>query len=403
MGAATLHHRIVIVGGGTAGVTVAARLRRAGEDDVLLVEPARTHWYQPLFTLVGGGLAELAASSRAEADVIPQGVQWIRDAAVAFEPERSAVHTSLGLELHYDALVVCPGLHCDWDTVPGLPDALGRDGLSSNYRPDLAPRMWPFLRDLRAGTAVFTLPSGPVKCGGAGQKIAFLAADWYRRRGVLDSNHLILVIPGDGLFGVPEFAAVLEEVVRRYGIDVYYEHELVEVDPDHHELILADRRAGQDRKRQLHYDAAHIVPPQRAPGVVSASPLADPDNPGGFVQVDRNTLQHLRYPNVFALGDVAGTPNSKTGAAVRKQAPVVVDNLRAMLAGRPPRSCYDGYSSCPFTTARNRVLLAEFDYSLRPHKTVPFIDTQRERYDMWLLKRYGLPFIYWQLMLRGLA
>ncbi|MGH4010000.1 MAG: FAD/NAD(P)-binding oxidoreductase [Pseudonocardiaceae bacterium] len=403
MAASRFHHRIVIVGGGTAGITVAARLRRAGEDDLLLLEPAKIHWYQPLFTLVGAGLARMAASCRPEVDVMPQGVQWMRDAAVGFEPERSTVITSRGLELRYDALVVCPGLHCDWDAIPGLPETLGRDGLSSNYRPDLAPLTWSFLRDLRGGTAVFTMPSGPVKCGGAGQKIAYLAADWYRRRGVLDSNHLVLVVPGNGLFGVPEFAVVLQDVVRRYGIDVHFEHELMEVDPKHKEVILADRRTGRETKRRLRYDVAHVIPPQRAPDSVSSSPLADPGDPRGFVEADRYTLQHPRYPNVFTLGDVASAPNSKTGAAVRKQAPVVVDNLQAALAGRPVRSRYDGYSSCPITTARNRVLLAEFDYSLRPHKTLPFINTQQERYDMWLLKRYGLPFIYWHFMLRGLA
>jgi sulfide:quinone oxidoreductase len=334
---------------------------------------------------------------------MPQGVQWLKDSVVGFEPEKSTVTTAGGMKVGYDGLVVCPGLLCDWDAIPGLAGGLGCHGLSSNYRADLAPRMWPFLRDLRGGTAVFTLPDGPVKCGGAGQKIAFLAADWYRRQGVLGANRLVLVIPGNGIFGVPEFAEVLEQVVDRYGIEVLFGHELVEVDPDGRQMVLADRGAGEGAKVRIGYDAAHVVPPQRAPAFVAGSPLAAADDPRGFVEVDRHTLRHTRFGNVFALGDAAGSPNSKTGAAVRKQAPVVVANLLAALAGRPLPAGYDGYSSCPITTARNRVLLAEFDYTLRPHKTVPVVDTQRERYDMWLLKRYGLPFIYWNLMLRGRA
>lgn len=240
-------------------------------------------------------------------------------------------------------------------------------------------------------------------CAGAPQKIAYLAADWWRRSGVLRDIHVVLVLPTPKLFGVPEFNAVLEEVVARYGIDVRFEHEVVAVHPDERELIVASRRPGSDDKFPLPYDLAHLVPPQSAPDWVKHGPLADPADPRGWVAVDRHTLQHVSWPEIFALGDAASTPNSKTGAAIRKQAPVVVRNVRAVLAGREPSASYDGYASCPITTARNRMLLAEFDYTLRPHPTIPGIDTAKERYDMWLLKRYGLPFLYWNLMLRGLA
>lgn len=395
-------HRILIIGGGSAGLTLAARLRRAGEHDVAVVEPSRDHYYQPLWTLVGGGRAPLSISRRNEADLIPAGVRWVQDSAAEIDPAGRTVTLGSGSRIGYQALAVCPGIQLDWDELPGLSGTLGMRGVSSNYRVDLASKTWEFLRDLRSGTAVFSLPAGPVKCPGAAQKICYLAADWYRRQRALGRIRLVLVLPTPAIFGVPEFARVLEQVVERYGIDLRLEHELVEVDADRREVIIADRRDGGGKER-LGYDVLHVVPPQSAPDWIKQGPLADAADPKGWVKVDPHTLQHSVYPEVFALGDVCNAPIAKTGAAVRAQAPVTARNIRDHLAGRSLSAHYDGYAACPFTTSRNRMLLAEFDYTCRPHPTIPFINTQRERYDMWLLKRYGLPFFYWHLMLRGLA
>jgi sulfide:quinone oxidoreductase len=398
-----VRHRIVIIGGGSAGISVASRLLRAGERDVAVIEPSDVHYYQPLWTLVGGGLAPAAESVRPEASVMPKGADWVKDRAVAVDPVSRRVELASGEEVSYDFLVVCPGLALDWDRLPGSGETLGRNGVSSNYQFDLAPKTWAMIKDLRAGTAVFSMPSGPIKCAGAPQKICYLAADWWRKQGVLPNIHVVLVLPTPAMFGVPEFSKVLEEVASRYGIDVRLQHEVVEVDPEKREVIIANRANGKEDKFSLGYDFAHLVPPQSAPGWVKQSPLADPANPGGYVQIDKHTMCHVRFPEVFSLGDAGSSPNSKTGAAVRKQAPVVVANLKAAMAGRDLVASYDGYASCPLTTARNRMLLAEFDYTMKPHPTIPFIDTKKERYDMWLLKRYGLPFMYWNLMLKGLA
>jgi sulfide:quinone oxidoreductase len=396
-----MRRRIMIIGGGTAGISVAARLRRAGQHDIALVEPSNVHYYQPLWTLVGGGRAPISRSVRDEADVMPKGVQWIQDWAEEINPDSQVVRTRTGVKLGYDFLVVCPGIQLDWSRIPGLTETLGRNRVSSNYSYDLAPKTWEFLKDLRGGVALFTHPSGPIKCAGAPQKIAYLAADWWRKQGVLKDIKVVLALPTPAIFGVPEFARVLEQVVDRYGIDLRLQHELIEVDPDRREAVLVDRQA--DQKLRLSYNFLHAVPPQSAPDWIKQGPLADPKDPNGYVEVDKHTHQHVRYPNVFALGDAGSTPNSKTGAAIRKQAPVVVKNLLAVMADREPPAKYDGYASCPLTTARNRMLLAEFDYTMKPHPTIPLMNTQRERYDMWLLKRYGLPFMYWNLMLQGRA
>lgn len=396
------HHRILIVGGGNAGISVAARLRRAGQDDVALVEPSDKHYYQPLWTLVGGGCAAAKESVRDQVTVIPRGVRWIKDRATVIDPDNQTVAIGSGELVGYDYLVVAPGIQLDWDKIHGLGGTLGKHGVSSNYDYDLAPKTWEFVRSLRRGTAVFTMPSGPIKCPGAAQKIAYLAAHYWQQQGVLGDIHVILALPTPTLFGVPEFRVVLEKVVERYGIDVRFEHELVEVDPDAREATLVNRQGGAGERVRLPYDVMHVVPPQSAPDWIKKSPLATA-SPTGYVEVDKHTHQHVRWRNVFSLGDAGSTPNSKTGAAIRKQAPVVTANLLAVMSGRDPSARYDGYAACPFTTARNKMLLAEFDYTMKPHPTIPLIDTQKERRDMWYLKRRGLPFLYWNLILRGLA
>jgi sulfide:quinone oxidoreductase len=395
------HHSVLIVGGGTAGISVAARLARAGQDDVGIIEPATTHYYQPLWTLVGGGRAPLAESARPEAAVMPKGVDWIQDAAADIDPADRKVILGSGRHVTYDHLVVAPGIQLDWDKVQGMTSALETPMVSSNYTYGLAPKTWARIRAMRSGTAVFTMPAGPIKCAGAPQKIAYLAADHWRREDVLKDIRVVLVLPTPAMFGVKVFSDELDRVVARYGIEVRLNSEVTEIDGDGRLAVVTDNVAGT--KEAIQYDFLHVVPPQSAPDWLKATPLADAANPNGYVEVDKATMRHLRYPEVFALGDAGSTPNSKTGAAIRKQAPVVVENLLSVMAGEEPTAQYDGYASCPITTARDRMLLCEFDYTLQPHPTIPLIDTTHERYDMWLLKRYGLPFMYWNLMLRGRA
>lgn len=314
---------------------------------------------------------------------MPRGVHWVKHRAETVDPDAQTVTTASGTVLGYDFLVVCPGIQLDWGKVPGMADSLLTPAVSTNYSYELAPKTWQIINGLRSGTAVFTMPAGSIKCAGAPQKIAYLAADYWRQQGVLDDIRVVLVLPTPGMFGVPQFAAVLEQVVARYGIEAHKNSELVEVDPHSRLAVIGNNAAGT--KDEITYDLMHVVPPQSAPDWIKRSPLADPANPAGYVEIDKNTLQHTRWPNVFALGDAGSSPNSKTGAAIRKQPPVVAKNLTSVMAGGAPTASYDGYASCPLTTARDKMLLAEFDYTMKPHPSFPprLIDAQKARKDMW--------------------
>lgn len=388
-------HTIVIAGGGTAGITVAALLRARGVTGIAIIEPSDKHYYQPLWTLVGAGVFPKEVTERTEADYIPDGVTWIRDAVDAFEPDAGAVVTRGGTRVSYEQLVVAVGIQLDWHRIDGLAAALGQDGIVSNYRYDLVDATWRELQAFDGGTALFTFPATPVKCAGAPQKIMYLADDHLRRRGVRDRARIVFASAGAKIFGVEHYARTLRKVIERKGIETLFRHDLIAVRPAAREAVF--RHCDQGNEVVIPYRLLHVVPPQSAPDVVKRSPLADP---AGWAQADKHTLQHPRFPDVFALGDASSLPTSRTGAAIRKQAPVLVDNLLAHRAGVPLTARYDGYASCPLVTGYGKLVLAEFDYDGKPVESFPF-DQSQERYSMYALKAYALPELYWNGMLRG--
>lgn len=400
--ATTSHHNVLIIGGGAAGITVAASLRkRQGKRKlgIAVIDPGRTHYYQPALTLVGAGACALADTRREEASLIPPGVTWIQDRAALFDPENNTVSLGGGSQVSYDYLVVCPGLCLDWDRIEGAAQALGDNGVCSNYDPRHAEYSWQCLQGLKPGArALFTQAPLPFKCPGAPQKMAYLSADYLRKQGIAHQCELHFLTHAPAMFAVPLFARELVKVAARHNIQVHFQHNLVAIDG-------ANRRAtfevvggeNSGARIELEFDMLHATPPQSPPVEIRSSPLA---NEAGFVELDQGTMRHTRYGNVFGLGDAGSTPNSKTAAAVRKQAPVVVRNLLQVMAGNALRDTYDGYASCPLTTAYGKVLMAEFCYGGKVTPTFP-LDPRKERWFYWWIKVTGLPFFYWNYMLRG--
>lgn len=387
---------VIIVGGGTGGITVAARLaKKKIFSSITIIEPSSTHYYQPIWTLVGGGIVPKEISERREADVIPQGVDWVHDAVTSFQPEHNSLVTQTGQKWTYKYLVVSPGMEIFWDRIQGLKENLGRNGVCSNYSYETVDSTWREIHNFKGGRAVFTFPNTPIKCGGAPQKIMYLAEDYFRRMHIRNECEVIFASAGAQIFGVKKYAEKLASIVQKRDIHTLFKNNLVAIDGQKHEAHFKNVETQQETV--LKYDMIHVTPPMGAPAFIRNSPLADKE---GWISVDKFSLQHTSYPNIFGLGDASSLPTSRTGAAIRKQAPTLVDNLINLSQGKPLSAKYNGYTSCPLVTRYGKVILAEFDYDGNPCESFPF-DQSKERTSMYILKKHFLPAMYWEGMLKG--
>ncbi|EPE63066.1 pyridine nucleotide-disulfide oxidoreductase family protein [Exiguobacterium sp. S17] len=392
------HYRVVIVGAGTGGISVAARLLREKHhlaDEVLLIDPETKHYYQPLWTLVGAGAAKKEESERDMATLIPKGAKWLQDKVVSFDPEANQVETAVNGTIHYDYLVVASGIEIDWGRIKGLEATLGTKQVCSNYSYQHVDYTWDTLRGFEGGTALFTHPASPVKCGGAPQKIMYMAEDYFVKTGVRDNSKIVFGSANPAIFDVAKYRTALEKVLERKRIDTHFRVNLIEIKADDKVAVFEQLDSGETF--EVRYDMIHVTPPMQAPTFIRESKLADA---GGWVDVDMYTLQHKQYKNVFGLGDCTNLPTSKTGAAIRKQAPVVAKNVGDLMYGQVPVASYDGYSSCPIVTGYNKLILAEFDYEKVPQESMPF-NQAKERHSMYILKKDFLPVMYWNGMLKG--
>lgn len=402
--AASDSHQVVIVGGGAAGIAVAASmLARSKGLDIVIIDPAEVHYYQPGWTLVGCGVFTPEQTRRPLDSLIPKGARRIKAGVVAFDPANNAIILEGCRVVKYEWLVVAPGLKLDWAAIEGLPETLGKNGVTSNYRYDLASYTWRLVKEFSGGKALFTQPSMPIKCAGAPQKAMYLSCDTWRRSGILKSCDVEFLNAGPVLFGVADYVPPLMKYVDGYGINLSFGQNLIRVDGPAKTAWF--RKTGKDGDSEIverKFDMIHVVPPQTAPDFIRASALAADT---GWVSVDQNTLKHTEYENIYSLGDVMSAPNAKTAAAARKQAPVVAENLLADMGklSSTRRAIYDGYGSCPLTVERGKIVLAEFAYGGKRVPSFPrwLINDLKPSRVAWFLKEKMLPPIYWQAMLKG--
>jgi sulfide:quinone oxidoreductase len=330
---------------------------------------------------------------------MPAGVHWLKEQVFGVDPDSSRVVCSSGKVIEYRCLIAAPGIKLDWDGIAGLRETLGSNGVTSNYSIQHAPYTWELVRGLQSGRAVFTQPPMPIKCAGAPQKALYLSCDHWQRQGRLGKIQADFYLAGGVLFGVPDYVPALEGYVRRYNANLHFNRTLKAVDGPARTAVFAP--AGETgEEQQVQFDMLHVCPPQQAPDFIRASALSDS---AGWIEVDAETLQHARYPNIFGLGDAAGTSNAKTAAAVRKQAPVVAANAIALLRGKELGAAYEGYGSCPLTVERGRVVLAEFNYAGKLAPTLPkwIMDGTKPTRLGWLIKASLLSPMYFHLMLKG--
>ncbi|KIN73484.1 bifunctional protein tyrosine phosphatase family protein/NAD(P)/FAD-dependent oxidoreductase [Sulfitobacter guttiformis] len=395
-------YEVVIVGAGAGGIAAAASLKsRKPGLEIAIIDPADIHYYQPGWTMVGGGIFAAEETSRTMGSLIPKDVHWIKAAVAAFEPENNAIILEGCRVVKYGRLIVCPGIKLDWDSVEGLVETLGQNGVTSNYRYDLAPYTWQLVERMKQGRAIFTQPPMPIKCAGAPQKAMYLSGDAWHRRGVLDNIDIEFNTAGGVLFGVKDYVPALMEYVKKYDASLNFFHNLIAIDGAAQKAWFDVSKPDTPVERvEMEFDMMHVCPPQTAPDFIRVSALADA---AGWIDVDQATLRHKTYDNIWSLGDVMNAPNAKTMAAARIQAPVVAENIIADMRGGNPVAQYNGYGSCPLTVERGKIVLAEFGYGgvLLPSFPKVVIDGTKATRAAWFLKEKILPPVYWKGMLKG--
>ncbi|XP_026647058.1 sulfide:quinone oxidoreductase, mitochondrial isoform X2 [Zonotrichia albicollis] len=326
------YYEVLVLGGGAGGISMSARMkRRVGAENVAVVEPSKTHYYQPLWTLVGGGAKQLAASARPTESLIPSGVEWIKSRVTAFNPDKNYVCLENDIKVSYKYLIIALGISLH-----------------------------------------------------------------YEKTGKRSKANIIFNTSLGVIFGVKKYADALLEIIKDKNIVVNYKRNLIEVRADKQEAVF-EKLDIPGETEIFQYEMLHVTPPMGPPAVLIDSPVSDAS---GWVDVDKETLQHKKYPNVFGIGDCTNLPTSKTAAAVAAQSGVLDKTISLVMKNKLPVKKYDGYTSCPLVTAYNKVILAEFDYNGQPLETFP-IDQSKERRTMYHMKADMMPLLYWNALLKG--
>ena len=393
---------VVIIGSGAAGMSIANRLSNALPNGKLtVIDPRAPSYYWPGLTLVATGLWPMDKVLIDTADFMPARADWIKESVKTINPSNNSLETDAGRKVSYDYLVVAPGIDYDYEAIEGMDvKAIGSNGLTSVYQsPEAAAKSWTAIHKFvnEGGQGVFTLPKTPIRCAGAPLKMTFLTKDRIAQAGTEAKANIAFYSALPNVFSLPYFSDFTINRWKEMGTPTHLNHNLKAVD-------LAARKASfatANGDVVVDYDLLHVVPPMRAPESVRHSELAWKEGNfagGGWLAVDKGTLQHTDFKNVFGCGDVNGTPRGKTAATVKLSVPIVVANLLSVIEGKEPEMIFDGYTSCPLLTKFGSAMLIEFDYEGKLTPTFAFIDPKQESWFAWVMKEQMLKPTYLKML-----
>jgi len=383
---------VVILGGGSAGVMFANRMRREFSEDtvkITVIEKRDTHFYQPAFTLVVFNLDTPENLTRPVKDLFYEGINLIADEATKIDPQNNKVATSKHGEISYDYLVIATGAKLVYDAPEGMKEGLDRGkNVFMFYTLDRAIQLREALKKFEGGTIVSSICEMPIKCPAAPAKFIMLAEDEMRRRGIRDKCRFVFTTSMPDVFSRQPYAAKLNSIFKERGIEAIPNFNPSEV--DYEQGVIKSFTKGQE---PVKFDLLCITPPHEGQPMIEQSKGIG--NAAGWVTCDKHRMVHTAYNNIYGIGDATDFPTSKTASGIRKQAKVLTERMKSLLKGEEPTATYDGEVICPMPTKYKRALFAEFNYT-------ESISPAIESYFSWVIKVHMLRPLYWNLMLRGL-
>lgn len=394
---------IAIIGAGLGGISLSAQLiSDLPNAKITLFDADPMLYYQPGFTLIAAGIYDKDDVSYDKKDLINKKVQWVQENVAKLDVESKSLQTTSGATHTYDYLIIATGTTYEFELYKGLSEEIVNDpstNIASIYTADSAVKARDMLKKLakNGGRAIFAEPNTPIKCGGANKKLNFLLEDLARSEGGRDKLEMHLYTGGDSMLSSPVHAKMIEQLYIERDMPYSTRHLLVEVDKERNvaifEKLMPYRENGQDKvakeRVEVPYDYLFVIPKMKTSDFIAQAGLSisKGHTAGNWVDVDKYTLQHKKYPYIFAIGDCAGIPKGKTGASIRKQYPVVAKNLIAHLQGQNLEAKFNGYTACPLLTGYGKAVMVEFNYE-GADPMLPCFGATRESWMNWFIKVY---------------
>lgn len=397
------NEKIVIVGGGLAGISTAARLKnRLDNPDITIIEPEPlSASYQRGLTLVAAGIWDISQIQYNRDDKIPHGIKLIKGRATSFDPQNNTLTVDNKDLIAYKQLILATGVALNYAGIKGLSSSitsftkntdllknsgLTKNGLHSIFFRDGASATWRAIQQLiqKAKThtsttklqAIFTHPNTEINCESASINIMYLVHSRLIEAKVRDKITMIYNTSSTNLHNVIEFHDAILKQFKQKNFIYNYSHNLFEINPEN-KVAIFEKYSQLDTKNEkieMAYDFIHITPPMKEHNEITTSPLGSLKDQ---TLMNKETLQHVKFKNVWAI-------ESSSVSAKHK---VLVDNIISHMQNKNSSSKYTGYKAESFITNMGTAMLAEYDWSMKQQPSFP-LNPMQARWIWWLMELY---------------
>lgn len=390
---------LVIIGGGTAGTSMANKMIKALPSDkwkIIIIEKAKEHFYQPGFLFLPFGYYTRDQITKPSNTFFPKGADVINSEVDRIDADKNMINLKGGNSISYDVLLIATGTRISPEDTPGLKGELWQKSVFDFYTIEGAEALAMFFKTWEGGNLVINIADNPIKCPVAPLEFTFYADEFFTRKGMREKVNITYVTPMSGAFTKPKASKFLGSLMEKKNINIVTDFFLGEVDNTNKKIL-------DFGGLEVPFDCLVTIPLHSGDPVISKSGLGDEF---GFVKANKNTLQSLSYQNIFVIGDASNLPASKAGSVAHFQADILHKNILSFINNEPLKASYDGHSNCYIETGYGKGILIDFNYETEPLPGLfplpvlgPFSLLKESR-----INHYGkliFKWIYWNILLKG--